>query len=84
MIEVLRKGEKPEDRTYSAACGNCKSLLRFKRSEAEYVSDQRDGDAVTIECPVCKSKVFVAADSYRKQPSASGIDALVKRQGGSW
>jgi ribosomal protein S27E len=57
MVEVVERGELPGSVVYEVQCRNCHSKLRFKRSEAAYVSDQRDGDYLTVQCPVCSSTV---------------------------
>lgn len=64
MVEVLRKGKKPEDRQYEVTCRHCRAQLRFKRSEARYSSDQRDGNALTVACPECKHDVWVEESQY--------------------
>ena len=55
--EVLKRGITEDEKVYDATCMKCKSLLRFKRADAEYVSDQRDGDYLKINCPVCRGMV---------------------------
>jgi RNase P subunit RPR2 len=81
MVEVVIKGNAPEDRIYRATCGHCSSLLQFKQSEATFTSDQRDGDYVSVSCPVCNSSVNVAANSYQNKPFSN---ADIKRQTGGW
>jgi RNase P subunit RPR2 len=66
MVEVLQRGQKPSERTYTATCRTCNSQLRFKASEAKVTFDQRDGDFVSVECPVCSETVNVNKDSYDK------------------
>lgn len=61
MIKIIERGIKPDDKEYRTSCSRCKTVFEFVRSEAEYVSDQRDGDALVIECPVCKERVWRAA-----------------------
>lgn len=70
-IEVLKRGVTEDEKVYEAVCFSCKSHLRFKRSDAEYVSDQRDGDYLKINCPVCRGMVTEQASSGRvPTPSA--------------
>lgn len=59
-IEILNRGQLPQDVTYRVTCKCCNSLLRFKRSDADLRHDQRDGDFLAIECPVCHLSVYVA------------------------
>lgn len=57
MVEVLKRGTPPADVVYEVRCIQCKSQLSFKRSEAKCIHDQRDGDYLTITCPVCQHEV---------------------------
>jgi len=59
-IEILERRE-PGDRVYENTCSRCKSRLRYRRSDARLVFDQRDGDSAVINCPVCSNEVFTAA-----------------------
>ena len=81
-IEVVSVGNKqPENRVYRRSCGNCGSLLQFKRSDARYVNDQRDGDAVVIDCPVCGTEVWTNADAHQRDWTDEEIKALARRMG---
>lgn len=61
MVEIITRGRKPGEARYEATCRECRTVFRFARSEARYVSDQRDGDAVAINCPVCSQQVWINA-----------------------
>lgn len=61
MVEIIERGTVPSDKEYDIRCKRCKTLFKFRRSEAEYVADQRDGDALVIECPLCSERVWRAA-----------------------
>lgn len=84
MIEIIAKGNKrPEDRIYRNTCNNCGSLLQFKGSDGRVSSDQRDGDAFVISCPVCTAEVWTSAGAYQNKPmSDADIASLVRRMGG--
>jgi len=56
-VEVIERGTPPEEVNYEVQCQKCISKLKFKRSDAGYVSDQRDGNYLTVECPVCRNLV---------------------------
>jgi hypothetical protein len=60
-MKIIKPGKKPEDKDYSGECHNCGCEFEFKAKEAEYISDQRDGDIYRIQCPTCKQFVFAAA-----------------------
>lgn len=61
MVEILYRGLPPQEREYTYTCPNCATRFRFKRSEAKYISDQRDGDTLEIPCPVCPKPCWVQA-----------------------
>jgi hypothetical protein len=61
MVEIITRGQIPGERVRTCTCQNCKTVFRFKHSEGEYSSDQRDGDAVKINCPVCNRLCWVMA-----------------------
>lgn len=68
MIEVLEKGKPEVDRVYEAVCKNCRSRLRFKRSDARYMSDLRDGDdALVINCPVCEKEMWTSVACFERE-----------------
>lgn len=60
-IEVIKRGVLPEDQPYEATCRNCHSQIRFLRSDARLTFDQRDGDFLTVACPVCGKAIHTAA-----------------------
>lgn len=84
MIEIIAKGNKrPEDRTYRNTCGHCGSILQFKGNDGREVSDQREGDAIVIDCPVCAAEVWTAKSAYQNKPmSDADIKSLTRRMGG--
>ena len=51
------QGKKPEDRVYTDQCNNCVTVFEYQRKEAKFVPDQRDGDFLSIDCPVCGHNV---------------------------
>lgn len=52
-MKIIYRGVDPEDRLIQAECINCKTRVEFTPPEAEYVSDQREGDFYRVACPVC-------------------------------
>lgn len=65
MILITKRGTPPEQLVHDATCTHCKTEYEFTRDEAEYISDQRDGDCLKTSCPVCKRDVFTAANRGR-------------------
>jgi hypothetical protein len=61
-MEILHKGELPSEKQYTARCTSCRTQFRFKKGEAQYHCDPRDGDYLSIRCPLpgCTNTVTVA------------------------
>jgi hypothetical protein len=58
-MEIIERGTLPTERQHEIRCRNCKTLFRFKCHEATYVPDERDGDFLSINCPVCGDQCTV-------------------------
>lgn len=80
MVKIISPGKLPGERVYRATCSYCHCHFEFFAKEAQYTSDQREGDAYKIACPTegCGRPVYVdackpvvyrsAADEYDVQP----------------
>ena len=60
-IEIIEIGQKPGDKQYEVQCRACRTKFTFSRSDAKYTSDQRDGDFVSIKCPLCETMCHCSA-----------------------
>jgi hypothetical protein len=60
MFEVIRRGATAKSPNVSVTCNHCSVRLRFRKSEARFEADQRDGNAYVIRCPACRRDVWVA------------------------
>lgn len=54
-MKIIKRGEVPGNEVYRLDCNHCHTEFEIKASEAKYSSDQRDGDYLSIDCPVCKT-----------------------------
>jgi hypothetical protein len=61
MVKIIEKGVLPEKQPLRCRCNHCKTLFEFTPLEAQYVNDQRDGDAYKIDCPVCQRECWISA-----------------------
>ena len=52
MAKITKVGELPGKHILSARCNSCKTEFEFAAQEAEYKSDQREGDYYEIACPL--------------------------------
>lgn len=59
-MKVIKRGELPETKVYGGKCQRCSTEVEFVRGEAKYNSDQRDGDFLSIACPVCTGLIYAA------------------------
>lgn len=57
-MKIIKRGELPQDKIHRETCEKCKSELEFKHSEVHQVSDPREGVLWSIECPVCRHKIW--------------------------
>ena len=61
-MKVLERGQNPNDpnKLFNARGHGCKSLIEFARVESKVTYDQRDGDFMTVTCPVCAIPIHAA------------------------
>lgn len=69
MVQIIKRGTPPSEREYRICCYSCKTVFQFKQSEATLHPDQRDGDYVAIQCPVCGKRETTSTSNYLKPPS---------------
>jgi len=55
-MNILKKGTIPEELFYYGKCYNCHTEVEFKQKEAKLTATPRDGDLLSVNCPVCKIK----------------------------
>jgi hypothetical protein len=53
-VRVVRRGVDPSIWNNEFDCQKCDSLIEVEKSDLTFVADQRDGNAYTFTCPVCK------------------------------
>lgn len=63
-MKIISRGVPPSEAIHRATCTTCKTEVEFERKEGKMVYDQRDGDSVTVTCPVCGATIW-AAVTYR-------------------
>lgn len=56
-MRVIKEGQRPDAFVHHGTCYTCKTEVEFKRSEGEITYDRRDGDFVTVTCPVCGGRI---------------------------
>ena len=56
-MKILKLGTPPAERVYRVTCDQCKSELEFLEKEAKFNFDQRDGNFLSLNCPVCEGRI---------------------------
>lgn len=54
-MKIIERGPNPVEKLYRIKCRQCSTIFEFERHEATTTRDSRDGDFVSIPCPVCKT-----------------------------
>lgn len=52
-MKIIERGEHPKNKLYTVKCKQCGTKFEFEAHEGHVVRDQRDGDFIQINCPVC-------------------------------
>lgn len=56
-MKIIKRGKVPGKREHTGTCHNCGTVVRFRQEEGKVTHDQRDGDFVTVTCPVCGNQI---------------------------
>lgn len=59
-VRIIKRGRPPAERLFEVTCRCCRSEIEFVRGAARTSRDQRDGDFLFIDCPVCLATITVA------------------------
>lgn len=63
-MKIIKQGQLPAERVYQGTCRRCTTEVEFQRGEATYHADQRDGDFLTVRCPVCNDTITVDVEQH--------------------
>ena len=56
-MRIIKKGKISEEKEYELQCKNCSTVFAFFRKEVDFHYDQRDGNFVSVSCPLCKKLI---------------------------
>lgn len=61
-MRIITKGTIPSEKWYIAKCNHCGTKFEFQQKEGTLTYDQRDGNFITIACPLpeCNHNVTVS------------------------
>lgn len=66
VVKILKRGSAHlTTPTKHVTCRKCKSSLLVHKTDGKTVFDQRDGDYVEIECPVCQDRITIAVSLFK-------------------
>lgn len=51
-LDIIKRGEPPEDRPFQAVCGNCGAVVQFRKHEIE-VNNSTSAPSISVTCPSC-------------------------------
>ena len=57
-MRILHRGTPPGDERLRGTCTNCRTEVEFAPSEGQLSPDQRDGNMVSVTCPVCGGRIY--------------------------
>ena len=52
-MKIIKQGIPPGEQPFKGTCVQCGTVIEFKRSEGKVTFDMRDGDFISIKCPIC-------------------------------
>lgn len=58
-VVITKRGQLPEKKRYHGKCHYCKTEIDFLAEDATVRYDQRDGNYLMVECPVCVKPITV-------------------------
>jgi hypothetical protein len=65
-MNIIERGELPNDHVMHGRCGNCKTLIECRRSEATALADRNEPPTPAITCPVCAGWIYLSEGKARK------------------
>jgi RNase P subunit RPR2 len=63
-VKVIKLRE-PKPALTRFTCGGCGSFIEAGKDDGKYINDQRDGDCVSIRCPVCGRESFISVGHFK-------------------
>jgi arylamine N-acetyltransferase len=86
VVEIIRKGELPQEKWYEYTCQNCHTRFKFRQKEAKLHDDQREGSWWSINCPLsgCNQACNIARLQPYQEPKRDLNHDLNRDMNGGW
>ncbi|WP_186194456.1 hypothetical protein [Burkholderia gladioli] len=55
-MKIIKQGILPQYREWKGKCYFCGTEFECLQNEGEYAIDQRDGDYLRVNCPICEKQ----------------------------
>ena len=68
-IEIIKQGRLPEEKRWGFRCRNCGTEFVAHKADGHYFNDQRDGEGLSVQCPLCSKQV--TSQQEHKDPNQS-------------
>lgn len=52
-MNIIKQGVLPQEKVHQVTCRTCSTVFEFSKAEAQLVFDQRDGNYLKVNCPLC-------------------------------
>ncbi len=63
-VKIITQG-KIAEKAFRTTCNKCETVFECVKSDGEFVTDSRDGDAIVVKCPVCKNEIWIDVALFR-------------------
>jgi endogenous inhibitor of DNA gyrase (YacG/DUF329 family) len=57
-VDILERGEVPEDKVFTVTCSYCKSVLKMRQDEVRSTESKGGGVTLHVDCPICAKPIF--------------------------
>lgn len=58
-MRIIKRGIPPQEKIHQGKCMTCKTVVEFSQAEGKVTYCQKDGNSISIKCPVCGDTIYV-------------------------
>ena len=71
-MEIIHRRQNHINKFATWHCSQCGSTIKSSINEGTYINDQRDGDYISVDCPVCLQQNFIDIKKYKVENKEGG------------